>query len=89
MTTGDLVSVWFTCYGITAGRLRVYVGGKTGTIKTLDNNGTITNKCKNECIVLTPWYTMIQKINNYIVVFGTNNIQRLSSDGKKLWRNAE
>ncbi|XP_063448473.1 uncharacterized protein LOC134728003 [Mytilus trossulus] len=41
MTKDNKVKVRFTCYGITAGRDRIYVGGTGGTIKTLDNNGTV------------------------------------------------
>ncbi|XP_063419190.1 uncharacterized protein LOC134702011 [Mytilus trossulus] len=41
MTKDNTVNVGFTCYGITAGRDRIYVGGTGGTIKTLDPNGTI------------------------------------------------
>ncbi|XP_063448467.1 E3 ubiquitin-protein ligase TRIM71-like [Mytilus trossulus] len=41
MTKDNTVNVGFTCYGITAGRDRICVGGTGGTIKTLDTNGTI------------------------------------------------
>ncbi|XP_063448460.1 uncharacterized protein LOC134727991 [Mytilus trossulus] len=41
MTKDNKVNVGFTCYGITAGRDRIYVGGTGGTIKTLDPNGTV------------------------------------------------
>ncbi|XP_052073668.1 tripartite motif-containing protein 45-like [Mytilus californianus] len=41
MTKGDKVNVGFLCYGITAGRERIYVGSFGGTIKTLDTKGTI------------------------------------------------
>ncbi|XP_063448463.1 uncharacterized protein LOC134727994 [Mytilus trossulus] len=39
MTKDNKVDVGFTCYGITAGRDRIYVGGEGGTIKILDYNG--------------------------------------------------
>ncbi|XP_063448458.1 uncharacterized protein LOC134727989 [Mytilus trossulus] len=41
MTKDNKVKVGFACYGITAGRDRIYVCGESGTIKTLDTNGTI------------------------------------------------
>ncbi|XP_063448478.1 E3 ubiquitin-protein ligase TRIM71-like [Mytilus trossulus] len=41
MTKDNTVNVGFTCYGITADRERIYVGGTGGTIKTLDTNGAI------------------------------------------------
>ncbi|XP_071178464.1 uncharacterized protein [Mytilus edulis] len=43
MIKGDTVNVGFTCHGITAGHDRIYVGGESGTIKTLDTNGNILN----------------------------------------------
>ncbi|CAG2235971.1 unnamed protein product [Mytilus edulis] len=46
MTKDDKVKVSFTCYGITAGRDRIYVGGTDGTIKVLDTNGTILKLIK-------------------------------------------
>ncbi|VDI38426.1 Hypothetical predicted protein [Mytilus galloprovincialis] len=46
MTKDDKVKVSFTCYGITVGRDRIYVGGKDGTIKVLDTNGTILKLIK-------------------------------------------
>lgn len=41
MTKSNKVNVGFTCFGITAGRDRIYVGGANGIIKTLNTNGTI------------------------------------------------
>ncbi|XP_063448491.1 uncharacterized protein LOC134728022 [Mytilus trossulus] len=41
MTKGDTVNVGFLCFGIAAGRDRIYVGGQGGIIKTLDTNGTL------------------------------------------------
>ncbi|CAG2218077.1 unnamed protein product [Mytilus edulis] len=46
MTKDDKVKVSFTCYNITAGRDRIYVGGTEGTIKVLDTNGTILKLIK-------------------------------------------
>ncbi|XP_071178457.1 E3 ubiquitin-protein ligase TRIM71-like [Mytilus edulis] len=46
MTKDDKVKVSFTCYSITAGRDRIYVGGNDGTIKVLDTNGTILKLIK-------------------------------------------
>ncbi|XP_063448469.1 uncharacterized protein LOC134727999 [Mytilus trossulus] len=41
MTKSVKVNMGFRCIGITAGRDRIYVGGKGGTIKALDTNGKI------------------------------------------------
>ncbi|XP_063397048.1 E3 ubiquitin-protein ligase TRIM71-like [Mytilus trossulus] len=46
MTKDGKVDVGFICYGITAQRERVYVGGMNGTIKTLDTNGNILKTIK-------------------------------------------
>ncbi|XP_063448471.1 uncharacterized protein LOC134728001 [Mytilus trossulus] len=41
MTKDNKVNVGFTCYGITAGRDRIIVGGYDGIIKILNTNGAI------------------------------------------------
>lgn len=46
LTKNDKVKVDFSCYGITASRDRIYVGGTNGTIKTLNTNGTILKLIK-------------------------------------------
>ncbi|VDI11776.1 Hypothetical predicted protein [Mytilus galloprovincialis] len=46
MTKDDKVKVGFTCFSITAGRDRIYVGGMNGTIKVLDINGTFLHILK-------------------------------------------
>ncbi|CAG2201937.1 unnamed protein product [Mytilus edulis] len=118
MANDKKVNVGFTCYGITAGRDRIYVGGEGGTIKILDYNGktlkTIQQgvdsiyfmeyndlhdqlilRCPNNllCIKIDGSLVYIKNVsavsgvtldrqrNVYFGGYGTNNIQRISSDG--------
>ncbi|XP_063448468.1 E3 ubiquitin-protein ligase TRIM71-like [Mytilus trossulus] len=60
MTKDNKVDVGFTCYGITAGGDRIYVGGEGGYIKTLDNNGKILKT--------------IQQGTDYIIFMVYNNL---------------
>ncbi|XP_063419194.1 uncharacterized protein LOC134702015 [Mytilus trossulus] len=119
MTKSDKVNMGFTCYGITAGHDRVYVGGSGGTIKTLDTNGTVLKtiepgfgcvffmaytdiykqlvvRCNEKLfwvkldgtlvyskdVSSTAGLTLDRQMNIYFGGFGTNNIQRMSSDGE-------
>ncbi|XP_063448482.1 E3 ubiquitin-protein ligase TRIM71-like [Mytilus trossulus] len=119
MTKSDKVNMGFTCYGITAGRDRIYVGGQGGTIKTLDTNGTILttirqgsdeiffmvyNDLQDQLIVRCVGKLLCIKVdgtlvyskevsgiaevtldrqrNIYVGGYETNNIQKMSSDGR-------
>ncbi|XP_063419158.1 uncharacterized protein LOC134701969 [Mytilus trossulus] len=119
MTKSDKVNMGFTCYGITAGRDRIYVGGQGGTIKTLDTNGTILTtirqgsdeiyfmvyndlqdhlivRCVGKLLCIKVDGTLVyskevsgiagvtldRQRNVYVGGYETNNIQKMSSDGR-------
>ncbi|XP_071178592.1 E3 ubiquitin-protein ligase TRIM71-like isoform X2 [Mytilus edulis] len=79
MTKGDNVKVGFTCHGITAGREMIYVGGKSGTIKTLDTNGTILKSIHHgsNCI----YFIAYDDIHDHLIVRCVGKLLCVKLDG--------
>ncbi|VDI49608.1 Hypothetical predicted protein [Mytilus galloprovincialis] len=79
MTKDDKVKVGFTCFSITAGRDRIYVGGMNGTIKVLDINGTFLHIIKQGSGVI--FFLVYDDCHAQFFVRSPNKLQCFKLDG--------
>ncbi|XP_052073670.1 E3 ubiquitin-protein ligase TRIM71-like [Mytilus californianus] len=83
MTKGDKVNVGFTCYGITAGRDRIYVGGKNGTIKILDTNGTILKTMQQGSDYI--YFMVYSDLHDHLIVRISGKLFCVKLDGTQVY----